>query len=101
MLCRGVQKAVASLLKPALPLALGGALLGVVKASEDHLVPPEYPWDHKGLFSSFDATRYGGSPAAPSSTRAWREGVCSPPTPTHAPHACTNAMPGVCKRARG
>ena len=50
-------QAALALAKPVLPLMVGGALLGVVKASEDHLVAPEYPWQHKGMFSSFDASR--------------------------------------------
>jgi hypothetical protein len=45
----------------ALPAALAvtgaGALAGPALASGDTLEPPEYAWDHKGPFSTFDAAR--------------------------------------------
>jgi hypothetical protein len=51
-----------SLLAPVVPLVAGGLLLGAVKASEDHVPPAEYPWAHKGLFTSFDASRCSSAP---------------------------------------
>ena len=39
-------------------IGLGVALQASVLASDLMLHPPEYPWTHNGLFSSFDHARY-------------------------------------------
>jgi hypothetical protein len=40
------------------PIVAGTSMLGLVRASEDHMEPPSYPFAHKGFFTSFDAARY-------------------------------------------
>ena len=45
-------------LAPAAAIAITGSALAFT-SSEDHIDAPEYPWAHKGPFTTFDHARLG------------------------------------------